>query len=166
MCFSVIWCDLLRDLCMAARAYFNKLGIITVISVVLSFFCDVYLCILEWCDFICSIKNYVWVYAILCYAVCMLLLCCCVVLVVTFWVWCLLVIITIIINKKFSPKIRTCPEIHEFESKIPPDAMFHCYIKYTHKNQQIVHKSLYTRPYFSAIHNPKILHFWWMCKCP
>nr|DAV67132.1 MAG TPA: hypothetical protein [Caudoviricetes sp.] len=35
----------MHDLCMAARAYFNKLGIITVISVVL-FFCDVYLCIL------------------------------------------------------------------------------------------------------------------------
>nr|DAG13321.1 MAG TPA: hypothetical protein [Caudoviricetes sp.] len=35
----------MRDLCMAARAYFNKLGIITVIRVVLSF-CDVYLCIL------------------------------------------------------------------------------------------------------------------------
>ena len=44
-------CDLLHDLCMAARAYFGKLGIVTIISVVLfrvvlSFFCDVYLCIL------------------------------------------------------------------------------------------------------------------------
>lgn len=50
--------------------------------------------------------------------------------------------------KKFSPKIRTCPEIHEFESKIPPDAMFHCYVKDTHKNQQIVHKISIYRPCF------------------
>lgn len=43
-------CDLLHDLCMAARAYFGKLGIVTIISVVLFCvvwsFCDVYLCIL------------------------------------------------------------------------------------------------------------------------
>lgn len=38
-------CDLLHDLCMAARAYFGKLGIVTIIRVVWSF-CDVYLCIL------------------------------------------------------------------------------------------------------------------------
>lgn len=43
-------CDLLHDLCMAAKAYFGKLGIVTIISVVLSF-CDVYLCILV-CIFI------------------------------------------------------------------------------------------------------------------
>lgn len=40
-------CDLLHDLCMAARAYFGKLGIVTIISVVLFCvvwsFCDVYL---------------------------------------------------------------------------------------------------------------------------
>lgn len=48
-------CDLLHDLCMAARAYFGKLGIVTIISVVLFrvvlYFCDVYLCILA-CIFI------------------------------------------------------------------------------------------------------------------
>lgn len=48
-------CDLLHDLCMAARAYFGKLGIVTIISVVLFCvvwsFCDVYLCILA-CIFI------------------------------------------------------------------------------------------------------------------
>ena len=76
-------CDLLHDLCMAARAYFGKLGIVTIISVVLFCvvwsFCDVYLCILA-CIFIHkllhsythdvdkftrSIKNYMWLYAIL-----------------------------------------------------------------------------------------------------
>lgn len=58
-------CDLLHDLCMAARAYFGKLGIVTIISVVLFrvvlYFCDVYLytnyCIvihIVWISFFCN----------------------------------------------------------------------------------------------------------------
>lgn len=44
------YCNLLHDLCIAARAYFNKLGIITVITVVmfcvvLSFMMYIYVCL-------------------------------------------------------------------------------------------------------------------------
>lgn len=46
-------CDLLHDLCMAARAYFGKLGIVTIISVVL--FCVVW-------SFLVYIVMYIYVY--------------------------------------------------------------------------------------------------------
>lgn len=46
-------CDLLHDLCMAARAYFGKLGMVTIISVVL--FCVVW-------SFLVYIVMYIYVY--------------------------------------------------------------------------------------------------------
>lgn len=46
-------CDLLHDLCMAARAYFGKLGMVTIISMVL--FCVVW-------SFLVYIVMYIYVY--------------------------------------------------------------------------------------------------------